>query len=73
MQEEMKRYAISYHFDGKRWATDVYAHSFEEAEEKLKAMSQGTVDGEIHLSAYIPENPLSKVSRLITRIAKKFM
>ncbi|HHF6568909.1 TPA: hypothetical protein ACPP6J_000691 [Haemophilus influenzae] len=69
MQEEMKRYAISYHFDGKRWATDVYAHSFEEAEEKLKAMSQGTVDGEIH----IPENPLSKVSRLITRIAKKFM
>lgn len=49
MQEEMKRYAISYHFDGKRWATDVYAHSFEEAEEKLKAMSQGTVDGEIHL------------------------
>lgn len=73
MQDEMKRYAISYNFKGSKWSSEVYAHSFEEAKEKVKAMSQGTVDGEIHLSVYIPGNPLSKVSRLITRIAKKFM
>ncbi|PRJ37565.1 hypothetical protein [Haemophilus influenzae] len=72
MQDEMKRYAISYYFDGKRWATDVYAHSFEEAEEKLKAMSQATVDGVIHHSIYIPVKEKSWLARLIVSIVKKF-
>lgn len=71
MQEKMKRYAISYYFGGKRWATEVYAHSFEEAQEKVKAMSQATVDGEIHLSVYIPENPLSKIARLVRSLLRK--
>lgn len=65
MQEKMKRYAVSYYFGGKRWATEVYAHSLEEAQEKVKAMSQATIDGEIFCSIYIPENPLSKIARLI--------
>ncbi|HDR1501821.1 TPA: hypothetical protein QB448_002252 [Pasteurella multocida] len=72
MQEEMKRYVISYYFKGSKWATEVYAHSFEEAQEKVKAMSQATVDGEIHLSVYIPENPLSKIAKLIKSLLRKF-
>lgn len=71
MQEKMKCYAVSYSFGGKKWATEVYANSFEEAQEKVKAMSQATVDGEIHLSVYIPESPLSKVARLIRSLLSK--
>lgn len=71
MQEKMKRYAVSYYFGGKRWATEVYAHSLEEAQEKVKAMSQATIDGEIFCSIYIPENPLSKIARLIRSLLPK--
>lgn len=72
MQDEMKRYAISYNFKGSKWSSEVYAHSFEEAKEKVKAMSQATVDGVIHHSIYIPVRGKSLIARLITRIAKKF-
>ena len=72
MQEEMKRYAISYNFKGSRWCSEVYASSFEEAKEKVKAMSQAIVDGEIHYSIYIPVKEKSWLARLIIRIAKKF-
>lgn len=71
MQEKMKRYAISYYFDNKKWATEVYARSFEEAQEKVKAMSQATVDGEIHFSVYIPEKPSSMIARLIRSLRRK--
>lgn len=72
MQGEMKRYAISYNFKGSKWSSEVYAHSFEEAKEKVKAMSQATVDGEIHYSIYIPVKEKSWLARLIIRIAQKF-
>ena len=72
MQEEMKRYTVSYYFKGKRWATEVYAHSFEEAQEKVKAISQATVDGEIYHSFYIPVKEKSWIARLITKLAQKF-
>ena len=72
MQEEMKRYAISYNFKGSRWSSEVYASSFEEAKEKVKAMSQAIVDGEINYSIYIPVKEKSWLARLIIRIAKKF-
>ena len=72
MQEEMKRYAISYNFKGSRWSSEVYASSFEEAKEKVKAMSQAIVDGEMHYSIYIPVKEKSWLARLIIRIAKKF-
>ncbi|MCT8786531.1 hypothetical protein KZ440_08495 [Glaesserella parasuis] len=71
MHEKMKCYAVSYSFGGKKWATEIYANSFEEVQEKVKAMSQATVDGEIHLSVYIPENPLSKIARLMRRLLQK--
>lgn len=72
MQEEMKRYAISYNFKGSRWSSEVYASSFEEAKEKVKAMSQATVDGVIHHSIYIPVKEKSWLARLIVSIVKKF-
>lgn len=72
MQDEMKRYAISYNFKGSKWSSEVYAHSFEEAKEKVKAMSQATVDGVIHHSIYIPVKEKSWLARLIASIAKKF-
>lgn len=71
MREKMKRYTASYYFGGRKWAMEVYANSFEEAQEKVKAMSQATVDGEIHLSVYIPESPLSKVAKLIRSLLSK--
>lgn len=71
MQEEMKRYAVSYYFKGSNWATEVYAHSFEEAEEKVKAMSLATVDGEIHHSIYLPIKEKSWLARLITRLLQR--
>lgn len=71
MQEKMKRYTISYYFNGKKWLSEVYANSFEEAQEKLKAMSQGSVDGEIHLSIYVPVKEKSWCARLITRLLQK--
>lgn len=71
MEEEMKCYTFSYWFKGKRWASEVYAHSFEEAEEKVKAMSQATVNGIVHCSIYIPVKEKSWFARLIASIAKK--
>lgn len=40
-------------------------------QEKIKAISQATVDGEIFCSIYIPENPLSKIAKLITCLLSK--
>lgn len=71
MQDEMKCYAISYNFKGSKWSSEVYAHSFEEAKEKVKAMSQATVDGVINHSIYIPVKEKSLLARLIASIAKK--
>ncbi|WP_118855057.1 hypothetical protein [Haemophilus haemolyticus] len=72
MQDEMKRYAISYNFKGPKWAAEIYAHSFEEAKEKVKAMPQATVDGVIHHSIYIPVKEKSWLARLVVSIVKKF-
>ena len=72
MQDEMKCYAISYNFQGSKWISEVYAHSFEEAKEKVKAMSQASVDGVIHHSIYIPVKEKSWLARLIVSIVKKF-
>lgn len=72
MQDEMKHYAISYNFKGSKWYAEIYAYSFEEAKEKVKAMSQATVDGVIHHSIYIPIKEKSWLARLIVSIVKKF-
>ncbi|QIR11134.1 hypothetical protein [Avibacterium paragallinarum] len=72
MQNEMKRYAISYFFKGKKWCSDVYANSLEEAQEKVKAMSQATIDGELYCSIYVPVKPQSRIARLLLKLLHKF-
>lgn len=67
----MKKYLFSYYFKGSEWCCHVYADSPEEAKEKVKAMSQATYDGECMMEIYIPENPLSKIARLIRSLLPK--
>lgn len=66
----MKKYLFHYYFQGAKWACDVYANNQEEAKEKIKAMSQAIYDGELKCEIQIPENPLSKIARLIAIITK---
>ncbi|AUK48464.1 hypothetical protein [Pasteurella multocida] len=72
MEKKMKKYLFHYPFNGSNWACDVYANSPEEAKEKVKAMSQAIYDGECKMEIYIPENPLSKIARLIKSLLRKF-
>jgi len=51
---------------------EVIASKEQEAKEKVKAMSQATVDGVIHHSIYIPVKEKSWLARLIVSIVKKF-
>lgn len=67
----MKRFVFSYYFKDKRWSSDVYANSFEEAQEKVKAMSQATIDGEIHHAFYIPVKEKSWLARLVTKLLQR--
>ena len=66
----MKKYLFHYYFQGAKWACDIYANNPEEAKEKIKAMSQAIYDGELKCEIQIPENPLSKIARLIAIITK---
>lgn len=67
----MKKYLFHYHFQGEKWGLEVYANSPKEAIEKVKAMSQAIYDGECKMEIYIPENPLSKIVRLIRSVIRK--
>ena len=40
-----KEFSFSYKFDGSTWAGSVWASTREEAEMKLRAMANGTIDG----------------------------
>ena len=62
----MKKYLFHYYFQGAKWACDVYANN----PEKIKAISQAIYDSELKCEIRIPENPLSRVARLIARITK---
>ena len=42
-----KKYCCEYRFNNQLWAVDLYATSWEEAKQKLKAISQGKVLGEL--------------------------
>lgn len=69
----MKKYLFHYYYQGSKWACDVYANTPEEAKEKVKAMSQAVYDGECKMEIYIPENPLSKIARLMRRLLRKLL
>ena len=61
----MKKFLFSYYFRGRKWCSEVYADSWEEAEEKVKAMSRGEIDGIAGPSFYIPVKEKSFLARLI--------
>lgn len=45
----MYRFALSYEMDGKDWCAEVWAYSFEDAENRVAAMSRTlTVQGQVH-------------------------
>ena len=48
----MKKYLVSYNFEGARWSLTIPAESHSEAERRLALLGYGTVDGE--LMATIP-------------------
>jgi hypothetical protein len=52
---EEKTYLCDYSYAGSRWAVEIVATSFEDAEARLRALSRGTVAGEI--KAIIPISP----------------
>lgn len=57
-----QRYSVSYEFGGSSWSSEIWAVSREQAELKLRAMSEGRVDGEI--VAVIPVPGAGLVGRL---------
>lgn len=67
----MKKYLFHYFFNGKKWGCDVYANSPEEAKEKIKAMANAEYDGELVFEIHIPENPLSKIAKMIRKLLRK--
>jgi hypothetical protein len=42
-----QKYMCVYTFKGQKWSIDIYAESWEEAEERLKAISKGTIEGKL--------------------------
>lgn len=68
----MKKYLFHYNFQGEKWGLEIYANSHKEAVEKVKAMSQAVYDGECKMEICIPENPLSKIARLLRSVIRKW-
>lgn len=52
MEEDFKTFTCEYRFNGERWGFEIKAASLEEAEQRLRSLSQGQVLGE--LKAVIP-------------------
>lgn len=69
---EMKKYGFTYIFDNQRWAISIYADNPEQAEEKIKAVSQATYDGEIVHTIPVPVKENSLIARLLIKLAKYF-
>lgn len=42
-----QKYMCVYTFNRSKWSIDIYAESWEEAKERLKAISKGTIEGEV--------------------------
>ena len=47
-------WVVSYEFKGRSKGTTIYAETFEEAKEHLKAMGNGSVDGELVSTIHVP-------------------
>lgn len=56
-----KKYLCEYRYRGERWSIHLYASSFEEAEYRLQALSQGKVLGESKAIIPVKTKPLQKI------------
>lgn len=75
MSDDFKTYTYSYPFRGSRWCFELRARDAEEAEARLKAIAGwGKLDGEVHLSIYIPDprTPASVFRRLLSRAREAY-
>ncbi|MDP8078373.1 hypothetical protein [Phocoenobacter skyensis] len=68
----MKKYLFHYYFQDSKWGCEIYAHSPQEAKEKIKAMSQAKYDGELQYSISISTKENSLITRLLIKIASCF-
>ena len=51
---EFKKYICDYQYQGSKWCIEIMATSHEDAEARLRALSNGTVAGEVHLTISVP-------------------
>lgn len=64
----IKTYLITYPFKGERYSAEIIAENWGEAEDRLRALQYGKVDGEIVLK--IPVSPHGIWQRLKQAFAK---
>ncbi len=64
----MVEFTCSYEFDNHSWAVSVFATTHEEAEMKLRAMGQGTVDGVVMDKIPATDNP--KINAALDRFSE---
>ena len=63
---EDKPYLCEYRHEGATWSVEIHASSFEDAENRLKALSRGKVLGEIKLTIPVMPGWFAKaVSKLL--------
>lgn len=44
-----QKYMCVYTFNGSKWSIDIYAESWKEAEERLVAISKGSIEGKVEV------------------------
>lgn len=69
MEEDFKTFICEYTFNGERWGLEIKATSLEEAEQRLRSLSQGRILGE--LAAKIPYQ-LGWFAKLWVWVANRF-
>lgn len=52
--QKFKTYLCDYQYEGSTWSVEISATSFEDAENRLKALNHGEIVGELKLSVPIP-------------------
>lgn len=70
---EEKTYLCEYAYGESRWAVEISAHSYEEAEQKLRSLSRGKVLGEVKAVIPIPTTWSTKVAARIKNTMNRLL
>ncbi|SUV40785.1 Uncharacterised protein [Avibacterium paragallinarum] len=70
MQNEMKRYAISYFFKGKKWCSDVYATHLKKHKKKSKQCPKQLLMVSFTVQ-YMFQSSKSRIARLLLKLLHK--